>query len=72
MAKNNTMKIDPVTFKKPIEYKMEESVAREYLKANKSFGKSTNINHEKAQEYLCKIVNDEYGILGNCVKVLTF
>lgn len=58
-------------FKRPIEYKMPNAIAVGYLKANKAM-KSKDPNHAKSQEYLCKIVNEEFGIRGNCVKVITF
>lgn len=48
-----------------IEYKMPEAMAQMYLKQHK--GKVSSPN-----EYLCKIVNEEFGIKGNCVRVITF
>ena len=52
-----------------IEYKMPEELAKELLKKRK--GKE-GINKMKPNEYLCYVVNEEFGIKGNCVKVLTF
>ena len=52
-----------------IEYKMPEELAKELLKKRK--GKES-VNKMKPNEYLCYVVNEEFGIKGNCVKVLTF
>ena len=52
-----------------IEYKMPEELAKELLKKRK--GKE-DVNKMKPNEYLCYVVNEEFGIKGNCVKVLTF
>ena len=52
-----------------IEYKMPEELAKELLKKRK--GKE-GVNKMKPNEYLCYVVNEEFGIKGNCIKVLTF
>ena len=49
------------------EYKMTTRLYEEYLKGRK--GKNKNLD---PQTYLCQIINEEYGIKGTCVKVLTF
>ena len=49
------------------EYKMTPELVQTYLKMRK--GKEKTMD---PQEYLCKIVNEEYGIKGTCSKVLTF
>lgn len=49
------------------EYKMSEQLVQTYLKMRKGKDKTAD-----PQEYLCKIINEEYGIKGNCTKVLTF
>lgn len=49
------------------EYKMTPEMVQTYLKMRKGKDKTADI-----QEYLCKIVNEEYGIKGVCAKVLTF
>lgn len=46
------------------EYKMSEEMAKNYLKENK--GK------KNVQEYLCNIVNTQFGIKGTCVRILFF
>ena len=48
-----------------IEYKMPEKMAQAYIKMHK--GKIPNIN-----DYLCKIVNEEFGLKGHCVKVIRY
>ena len=50
-----------------IEYKMTKEMADAYLKSRT--GKEAN---EKAQDYLCKIVDQEFGLLGKCTRVLFF
>lgn len=50
-----------------IEYKMPKEMASMYLKTAKGdFAKK----HPK--EYLIKVVNEEFGIRGTCVNVITF
>ena len=49
------------------EYKMTTRLYEEYLKGRK--GKNKNLD---PQTYLCQIINEEYGIKGTCVRVLTF
>lgn len=46
-------------------YRMPTGVAKAYLKDRK--GEEKNMN---SQAYLCKIVNQEYGLKGNCVRVI--
>ena len=48
-----------------IEYKMPEQTARELLKMRK--GEETKMT---PNEYLCKVVNEQYGLLGCCVRVI--
>lgn len=48
-----------------IEYKMPEAVAREYLKMRNAEEKKM-----KPNDYLCKIVDEQYGLLGKCVRVI--
>lgn len=49
------------------EYKMTNELAQSYLKMRKGKERTSDI-----QNYLCNIVNEEYGIKGICTKVLTF
>lgn len=49
-----------------IEYKMTPEMAKEILKTRK--GVEQNMH---PQAFLCKYVNEELGVRGNCVKVLT-
>ena len=53
--------------KDTFEYKMTARLCDEYLKSRKGEDKRL-----PPQEFLCKVVNQEYGIKGTCVKVLTF
>ena len=48
-----------------IEYKMPEQMARELLKARK--GEAAKM---RPNDYLCKYVNENFGLIGYCVKVL--
>ena len=50
-----------------IEYKMTKEMADAFLKARKGDDKKKH-----PQEYLCNIINTDFGIKGNCVKVLFF
>lgn len=54
-------------FYKPIEYKMPIAVAKALLKDRNTADLKMQLN-----DFLCKIVNEQYGLLGNCVKVITF
>lgn len=48
-----------------IEYKMPEKMAQAYIKMHN--GKIPNVN-----DYLCKIVNEEFGLKGHCVNVIRY
>ena len=50
-----------------IEYKMTRELAESYLKDRK--GKDAN---SEAQEYLCKIVDEQFGLKAKCTRVLFF
>ena len=47
-----------------IEYLMSEAVAEDYLKTRKGEDKKL-----QPQDYLIKVVNEEYGLMYNCTKV---
>ena len=50
-----------------IEYKMPKEMANMYLKTAKGeFAK------KHPQEYLIKVVNEEFGVKGTCINVITF
>lgn len=51
---------------RPIEYEMPKEMAKILLAERK--GGDRNM---RPQDYLCKVVNEDFGILGNCVKVTT-
>ena len=50
-----------------IEYKMPEAMAREYLKNRKGDDVKMRPN-----DYLCKVVNENFGLKGNCVNVIRY
>lgn len=50
-----------------IEYKMPEKMAQEYLKMRKGDDAKRN-----PQEYLCKVVNEEFGLKGYCANVIQY
>ena len=50
-----------------IKYKMPATLAREYIKSRK--GADTRMNQN---DFLCKIVNEEYGLLGYCIEVILY
>ena len=50
-----------------IEYKMPKAIADELLKIRK--GEERNM---RPQDFLIKYVNEEYGLLRECIKVILF
>ena len=50
-----------------IEYKMPEAMAVNYLKTRKGEDKKL-----EPQAFLRKVINEEFGIKGECVRVITF
>ena len=65
MVKNKKKVI--VNQKGNFEYKMSKEMANAYLNARKGEEKKKH-----PQEYLCQIVNDNFGIKGTCTRVLFF
>lgn len=53
--------------RRPIEYKMPEEMAKAYLKM-----RNMKESKRNAQEYLCKIVNEEFGLMGHCTRVILY
>lgn len=49
-----------------VEYRMTAEMAKEILKTRKGMDAKMH-----PQEYLCKVVNENFSIKGNCVKVST-
>ena len=49
-----------------IEYNMTAAMAKELLRSRK--GTDANMH---PQAYLCKFVNEQLGVKGNCVRVVT-
>ena len=47
------------------EYKMPEAMARELLKTRKGDDAKMRPN-----DYLCKVVNENFGLMYNCVRVI--
>lgn len=50
-----------------IEYKMPEAVAKDLLKK-----RSGNDLKMTPNDYLCKFVNEEYDLLGECIRVIRY
>lgn len=50
-----------------IEYKMPEKMAKEFLKNRTEEEKKMHLN-----DFLCKVVNEQFGLLYNCVKVIRY
>ena len=68
MAKNKEDNMNTTkSYYGAIEYEMPKEMAKQILATRK--GEERNMH---PQEFLKKIVNTEFGILGNCVKVTTF
>ena len=63
MAKNKKKVV--VNNKGGFEYKMTKNMADMYLKERKGLDKNKH-----PQEYLCDIVNSEFGIKGTCTRVV--
>lgn len=51
----------------PIEYEMPKEFAKQILATRK--GEERNMH---PQDFLKKVVNEEFGLLGNCEKVTTY
>ena len=64
MAKNVRTKIHG-----SIEYKMPVEMAENLLKKRKGV---EGVGKMTPNEYLCYVVNEEFGVKGNCVRVITF
>ncbi|MBQ8792349.1 MAG: hypothetical protein IJZ62_01890 [Clostridia bacterium] len=50
-----------------IEYKMPDKMARELLKARKGDEAKMRPN-----DFLCKVVNENFGLKGHCVNVIRY
>ena len=70
MAKKITENEAKTVWTKPyeegIEYEMSKELAKQILATRK--GTDQNMH---PQEFLCKVVNEEFGLKGNCTRVLT-
>ena len=55
------------TINSSFEYKMTKDMAHAYLNSRKGDDKKKH-----PQEYLCQLVNNEFGIKGTCSKVIFF
>ena len=65
-VENNSKTVSPKPFEGDIEYEMNKEMAKQILATRK--GVDQNV---LPQEFLCRVVNEEFGIKGNCVRVLT-
>lgn len=52
-------------FYSEVSYTMSEGVAKDLLAQRKGDEKKM-----RPQEYLCQVVNEQFGVKGNCVKVI--
>ena len=50
-----------------VEFKMPEAMAKSYLESRSKSDKKM-----EPKEYLIKVVNEEFGLKGRCVNVITF
>ena len=66
MAKNKKPTVSTIN-RGYFEYKMTKEMANAYLNSRKSDDKKKH-----PQEYLCQIVNNEFGVKGTCTRVLFF
>lgn len=69
MSKNNENASKTVyarPFEGDVEYEMSKEMAKQILATRK--GADQNVH---PQEFLCRVVNEDFGIKGNCVRVLT-
>ena len=65
MAKNNNIEnnsktVSPKPFEGDVEYEMNKELAKQILATRK--GADQNVH---PQEFLCRVVNEEFGIKGN-------
>jgi signal recognition particle GTPase len=65
-VENESKTVSPKPFEGDVEYEMSKEMAKQILATRK--GTDQNMH---PQEFLCKVVNEEFGIKGNCVRVLT-
>ena len=65
-VENNTKSVSPKPYEGNIEYEMNKEMAKQILATRK--GTDQNMH---PQDFLCKVVNEEFGLKGYCVRVLT-
>ena len=63
---NESMTVWAKPYEGGIEYEMTKEMAKQILATRK--GTDQNI---PPQKFLCQVVNEEFGIKGNCVRVIT-
>ena len=66
MTENEAKTVWAKPFEGGIEYEMSKELAKQILATRK--GTDQNCN---PQEFLCRVVNEEFGLKGNCTRVLT-
>ena len=66
MAKNKKPTVSTIN-RGYFKYKMTKEMSDAYLKGRKGTDKN-----KQPQEYLCDVVNSEFGIKGTCTRVLFF
>lgn len=65
-VENNTKSVSQKPYEGNIEYEMNKEMAKQILATRK--GTDQNMH---PQDFLCKVVNEEFGLKGYCVRVLT-
>lgn len=63
---NESRTVNPKPYEGDIEYEMTKEMAKQILATRK--GADQNV---PPQKFLCQVVNEEFGVKGNCVRVLT-
>lgn len=63
---NNSKTVSPKPYEGNIEYEMNKEMAKQILATRK--GAEQNI---PAQQFLCQVVNEEFGLKGYCTRVHT-
>ena len=63
---NESMTVWTKSYEGGIEYEMTKEMAKQILATRK--GADQNMS---SQKFLCQVVNEEFGLKGNCTRVLT-
>ena len=66
ITENKSKTVWAKPFEGGIEYEMSKEMAKQILATRKK--EEQNVH---PQEFLCRVVNEEFGLKGNCTRVLT-